>query len=174
MNQSPITLRRNRGFSLIEVTLAIGIMAFAMLPVMALLPIGLNIHRQAIDTTVSAQIISRVTHEVQQTDYSSLPLPPPNGTPLTYCFDDQGNLLTSGSSLSLFSSYTDNRRLYDVEATIYKPTALTGGTTPSLARVKIDVVSNPAHTSTVFNTDGSGNFITPNVSTYFSFVSKND
>jgi len=150
-------------------------MSFAILPVVALLPMGLNIQRQSIDATVSTQIISRVIHEVQQTNYSNLP----TSTPLTFCFDDQGNLLASGSDGTLFQSCTNSLRLYDAQATITKPTgipgSLVGGSSQNLGTVKIGIASNPGHSATLFNnTDVNGNYINSAVSTYFSFVSKND
>jgi len=159
------------GFSLVEVVLALGIMTFGLVPLMALLPIGLRVHRQAIEATVSSQIIARVTHEAQQTDYTNLP----NGSnyPLTFCFDDQGNVLSSGTSTVLFTTCKDSKRIYDVRATVNKaaslPTATNTSQSPSLARIQIDIASNPGAKPDVFTSGGSVPFLT-----YFSFVSKND
>jgi uncharacterized protein (TIGR02598 family) len=161
-----------RAFSLIEVVLAIGIMAFAIIPTVALLPLGLNVNRRAIEATVSSQILSRVTDEAQQTDFSTLP------PMFTFCFDDQGNLLASGSDATLFSTYTSPRRLYDVQALVNTTSTLpssTGiGSTATLAKITINVASNPGRSSTIFATGSNGVFSRPNVSTYFAFVSKND
>ena len=161
-------------FSLIEVTLAIGIMAFAVVPVVGLLPIGLRVHRDSMVAIASTQIVGRVTHELEQTDYSTLP-GVPNTTsvvtgPLTYYFDDQGDLLPSA---------TDSRRIYDVQATVNAPStlpALSGvtTTTASLARVEIDIGLNPGRSASIFARGSNGAFTNSNVSTYFAFVSKND
>lgn len=162
---------RRAAFSLVEVVLALGIMAFGLVPLMALLPIGLKVHRQAIDATVSSQIVARVAQEAQQMDYSNLP----DGAsqPLTYCFDDQGNLLATGNSLGLFTSCKDPKRIYDVKATVNKIADLPGDhpatRSPSLARIQIDIAANAAANPSVF-TPGSG---VP-VFTYFSLLSKND
>lgn len=74
-----------RGFSLVEVTLAIAIVAFAFVSLLGLLPTGLNIFKQAMDTSVSAQIAQRVAGELQQTDYFTLLK---NCTPNLTNFDD--------------------------------------------------------------------------------------
>jgi uncharacterized protein (TIGR02598 family) len=71
-----------RAFSLIEVVLAVGVVAFAFVAIMGLIPAGMGQFRQAIDTSVCAQIAQRVINDVQQADYStltdekSLPAPP--------------------------------------------------------------------------------------------------
>jgi len=112
-----------------------------------------------------------VTHEAQQTDYTNLP----NGSnyPLTFCFDDQGNVLSSGTSTVLFTTCKDSKRIYDVRATVNKaaslPTATNTSQSPSLARIQIDIASNPGAKPDVFTSGGSVPFLT-----YFSFVSKND
>ena len=161
-----------KGFSLIEVTLAVGIVSFAILPVMALLPIGLNINRQSIEATVSSQIIARITRELQQTDFSSLPSSP--SSPLTYCFDDQGNLLASGNNSALPALTSGQRalRIYDVLASVNKQSSLPGisGAISTLATVRIDIISDPAGSATIL----SGTFSKSNFSTYFAFISKND
>lgn len=165
-----------RGFSLVEVVLALGIMSFGVMPLVALLPIGLSVNRQAIGVTVATQIVSRVTQEAVQTDYSLLP----NGSsqPLTYCFDDQGNLLSSGTSGSLFATCTDRRRIYDVQATVNQDASLpaSGGAggastaqSASLARIKIDIGYNPGRNPNLFTSGANTAYLT-----YFTFVSKND
>ena len=168
----PFQCRRNAGFSLVEVVMALGIMSVGLVPLMALLPIGLKVHRQAIEVTVASQIVARVTHEAQQTDYTDLTLA--GNSPLTYCFDDQGNLLSSGKGdQTVFATCKDSKRIYDVRATVNQaaslPAAGSMAQSPSLARIQIDIASNPGARADVFSAGGSVPFLT-----YFSFVSKND
>lgn len=59
-------------FSLIETTLAIGIVAFAFVALMGLLPVGLTTFRRAIDTSVGSQIFQRVMTDAEQTDFDVL------------------------------------------------------------------------------------------------------
>jgi uncharacterized protein (TIGR02598 family) len=84
----------------VEVTLAIGIVAFAFVALFALLPVGLTTFRQAMDTSVTAQIFQRIVSEAQETDFDSLLVSAEEKGkgrnnqyyvfPLRY-FDDQGN-----------------------------------------------------------------------------------
>ena len=59
-------------FSLIEVTLAIGIVGFAFTTILGLLPAGLSNFRKAMDTEVEAQIVQQVTNEAMQADFDQL------------------------------------------------------------------------------------------------------
>ena len=84
------------GFSLVEVVLAIGIVAFAFVGLFALLPVGMGIFRTAMDTSVSAQIVQRVIGDATETEFDQLIADPANQAsgnyytlPLRY-FDDQG------------------------------------------------------------------------------------
>ncbi|MEZ0254532.1 MAG: Verru_Chthon cassette protein B [Chthoniobacter sp.] len=79
------------GFSLVEVVIAIGVIAFAFIPMMGMLPTGLNLSRQAIDATVEAQIAQQLTAEVQQTDFSRLEDLASSSVVNPYYFDDQGS-----------------------------------------------------------------------------------
>jgi len=62
----------SRAFSLIEVVLAVGVVAFAFVAIMGLIPAGMSQFRQAIDTSVCAQIAQRIINESQETDFTTL------------------------------------------------------------------------------------------------------
>jgi uncharacterized protein (TIGR02598 family) len=70
----PSAQNRNKAsaFSLIEVVLALGIIAMAFVPLMGLLPVGLSNFRGSIDQTVVAQIVQRLGNEAQQSDFESV------------------------------------------------------------------------------------------------------
>lgn len=123
------------GFSLVEVVLAIGIVAFAFLPLLGLMPIGLNTSRQAIDTTMEAQIVQQMTSLAQQTDFSNLPTMVKNPlvtTPasnLVY-FDGNGNITTAASAM------------YKASFSAPTSTVLPGGaTTSNLNTITIYILS---------------------------------
>lgn len=86
-----------RGFSLVEVTLAIGIVAFAFVALFSLLPVGMGVFREAMQTSVSAQIVQRVVSDATETEFEQLIAGDGNQAagsryytlPLRY-FDDQG------------------------------------------------------------------------------------
>lgn len=60
------------GFSLVEVTLAMGIISFAILTVMALMPVGLSTMRSAMDQTTETQIIRQLGGEILLTPFSEI------------------------------------------------------------------------------------------------------
>ncbi len=127
---------RTRGFSLVEVTLAIGIIAFAFVAIFGLLPAGLTSFRRAMDYSIGTQIVSRLTNEAIQTDYSELIKITPEAPMLRY-FDDQGNEVKD-----------DKDYLYSAEVSVVAPTELPNSitpATPSLATVTIKLANNPSH-----------------------------
>ena len=87
-------LKANGAFSLVEVVLAIGVVAVSFLSIFALLPAGMGLFHRAMDTSVSAEIVQRIVSDAEQTDFDSLIGNTTNGAyyslPLRY-FDDQGS-----------------------------------------------------------------------------------
>ena len=127
-----------RGFSLVEVVLCIGIVAFAFLGVFSLLPVGLSTFRQAIDNSLGSQIVQRLVGEAQQTDYPTLIAT----AAYQRYFDEQGNEVTS-----------DKDYLYTAEISVTAPTTLPNASTPptaSLATVTIKLANNPGHNPSPF------------------------
>lgn len=51
-------MRTNKGFSLVEVTLSVGIVAVAILVIMALMPVGISSQRQVVDETIASQLVA--------------------------------------------------------------------------------------------------------------------
>jgi len=159
--------RRNGGFNLIEVTVAIGIVAFAFVAILGLIPIGMTTFRQAMNTSVCSQIGQQVMNDVQETDWNDLmsttdgnpnannPTQPylllyappgtTNGQKVRY-FDYQGNeLAPNGGSTSPTGT------LYWVETRITPNASLPVSTgtynNSNLATVTIQVIDNPGNVS---------------------------
>jgi len=132
-------------FSLVEVTVAIGIVAFAFMGIMGLIPTGLNTFRQAIDLSVGSNIAQKVIREAQQTDFitligSNTSAFQQSSTPRY--FDDQGNELTTGSAAAI----------YQVNTCITPATPILGDAAtdnPNLATVTVQIANNPANLSIV-------------------------
>lgn len=76
-------------FSLVEVTIALGIVSFALISVLGMMPVGLSSMRAAMDQTTEAQISRRIAGEMMLTPFSRLDAWVSN-SPLY--FDDQGGL----------------------------------------------------------------------------------
>ena len=55
-----------------EVVLAVGVISFAFVAILGLLPAGLSQFRQAMDNSVGAQIAQRIMLECEQTDFDTL------------------------------------------------------------------------------------------------------
>jgi len=60
------------GFSLVEVAMALGIFAFAIIGLVGLIPVALTTHKEAKVSTVLSQIQQRLAAEVLLTDGASL------------------------------------------------------------------------------------------------------
>jgi uncharacterized protein (TIGR02598 family) len=83
------------------VVLALGVIACAFVPIMGLLPLGLDVSRQAMDVTVSAQVVQLLTGESLQMDFSELDTL--NSAPVSY-YDDQGNQCTAGANDAVYAA----------------------------------------------------------------------
>lgn len=148
----PLRLLCNRcGFSMVEVTLALGVVTFAMVSTMGLFSAGLGLFRHAIDTSIQSQITQCVMGSVRQTDFSRL-------AAMKLYFDDQGKEVTDNTAIS------NKKYLYMADLSVQNPTQLPSSisntTSTNLATVKVTIttVSNPASPfqySTVIASNGS-------------------
>jgi uncharacterized protein (TIGR02598 family) len=92
--QSPRSLKSPASaFSLVEVTLALGIVSVSLLSLIGLLPAGLGVLRESMDQTVHAQIVQRIAAGVVSSDFTSL------GNE-TLAFDQEGQLLKGAGDSS--------------------------------------------------------------------------
>lgn len=68
-------METRRGFSLVEVTLAIGIIGFALVAILALMPVGMNSSRDAIDAThtslIAQDLENRIKSSVTRATFSN-------------------------------------------------------------------------------------------------------
>ncbi len=94
------------GFSLVETALALGIIAFGLTALVALLPGGLSQFRTAMDLSIGAQIYQRVVTDVEQMEFDQL-LASGGSSPdqffalPTRFFDDQGNEVSENDALRI-------------------------------------------------------------------------
>jgi len=87
-DQSPLKDRQATAFSLVEVTMALGIVSFGLLSVMGLMPVGLSTLRNAMDQTVEGQIVQKVSGRFLLTPFSKLQTDYAAGT--NFYFDQEG------------------------------------------------------------------------------------
>jgi uncharacterized protein (TIGR02598 family) len=124
---------RIRAFTLIETVMAIGIISFALIGILGLMPAGMVTFQRAMDTSMSSHIVQQVVSNLQQGSFSDLS----QQQPILY-FDDQGNRLTGASESGV-------QALYYVNTVVQTPAALPGGPSSSLASVTVEIVKNPSH-----------------------------
>jgi uncharacterized protein (TIGR02598 family) len=120
--------RGEGGFSLIEVTIAMGVMAFAAIAILGIIPNGLAAATRSSQTTIAARLASEVQSEIQQVGFASFST---NSTNTTY-FDGDGKILTSNTGA-----------VYDVYRSV-EDCNLPGASAGSFKRVIVQVVKNPA------------------------------
>lgn len=134
---------RRGAFSLVEIALALGIVAFALVPVVGLLPIGLSSFKKGMDLSVSAQITQRIIDEAQQSDFEKLVGQNARSfaEPVRF-FSAQGEEQTAGQAGIIYRVNTVVNPL-----TLMPGASATGGgvSNPNIATVTVQVANNPAN-----------------------------
>jgi uncharacterized protein (TIGR02598 family) len=114
-----MTARSRSGFSLVEVTLALGVAAFCLLAVFGLLPIGLKTQQTAIEQTAATRIVSAAASDLRNTARTAtasslfaIPIPANTATSLsTLYFDTEGRYspaITANSRHRLTITFSPN------------------------------------------------------------------
>jgi uncharacterized protein (TIGR02598 family) len=151
---SPRNSRGAAAFSILEIAIAIGVVAFGFVALFGLLPTGLDIFRRALESSVSAQIVQHVAADAQQTDFATLQAQP---QVLRY-FDEEGTELLPAQS---------GQSIYTAQVTVTPTTKLPGSVSQNLITLAIKVAKDPGH---------SGDFSATTklqVGTYVAFVARN-
>ena len=95
-------LRATAAFSLVEVTLALGIAAFCLLAVFGLVPVGVQTNRNATSQTAATNIMAAVIADLRATPTTSMQFAitfGPNGTSTTRYFDSQAQCSCDSAGL---------------------------------------------------------------------------
>ena len=122
----------NGGFSLVEVAIAIGIISVAFIPILRLVPMGMNNFRNSSDTSIGAQISQQVVNQIQETDFTTLL----TAQQPTLYFDAYGAALPGA-----------NGALYDVCVRVSQAPVLPGAQSgnQNLATVTVQIANNPGN-----------------------------
>lgn len=91
---------RREGFSLVEVTLALGVAAFCLIVVFGLIPVGLLSNQAAVEQTVAVDLLSSVAADLRATPRTS----PPGQTAASqrYSIDIPANPVVTQRESTLF------------------------------------------------------------------------
>ena len=107
--------RKASGFTLVEVSIAVGILAVALVALLGLMPAGMTNFRKAMDISTTAQIAQRILLDMQQADFDQIVdaandkggqsvhftfTAPTRGSEQFRFFDEQGVELTSSNGTS--------------------------------------------------------------------------
>ena len=101
--ESPIRSMKKsaQAFSLIETALAIGVVSFALLAIVGVMPVGISVYQDAQNSSVETEIAGGVDNELQNAPYSTF-----SQTLAEYprYYDVDGNdITTSGSTGSIYA-----------------------------------------------------------------------
>ena len=123
----PYSAGSRRGFSLIEVTVALGILSFAMVGIIGLMPVGLGTMRDAIDESTTSLIARRLIGEYQQNAISEITN---RAFPVRW-FDVEGQEVPTESAVyqAATTPTADSPNLARVVIVVTKKNAATGGRT---------------------------------------------
>lgn len=99
---------RTRAFSLIEVTLSLGIVSFALTAILGLLPLGLSNYKKASDLTIRAQINQQLLSTIQRTPFDQLQSFGTEASPTELYFDHEGKELPASEK----DNFIYNARIY--------------------------------------------------------------
>jgi uncharacterized protein (TIGR02598 family) len=135
---NPQSGKASRGFTLVEVVLCLGVVGFAFVGLLGLLPVGLKTFRTAMDTSAQSQIAQRVATDIQQARFSDLNSSSYASDHFPQYFDDQGMVVSNAD---------DPNRIYTVSlASPASATSLPGvsGTGSSLLIFKLSIAARDA------------------------------
>lgn len=156
--------RAKAGFTLVEIAIAIGILAIALVALMGMLPGGLSNFRKAMDTSITAQIAQRILLDMQQADFDTVIdsqtsdkqdlsnlanftfTAPKRGSQQFRFFDEQGNELITTDGVTL-STTQKPALIYQVLIRIMPLAPQPANPTNSgiVSLVTIQIARNPAY-----------------------------
>lgn len=91
--------QHSQGFSIVEIALALGIVGFAFIALMGLLPAGLTTFRAAIDQTNEGRIMESLTSQTEAAEFNNLAkefdFPQSNAV---FYFDEEGTFIRRGTA----------------------------------------------------------------------------
>lgn len=138
----PVALRKGRfGFSLVEVTIAMGIVSFALITLLGIVPIGLMAAQDAMRQTANAHIIQQISGDLGRMSIGDLP--GYIATPQYYDFD--GQRLENAADATFVTTLAKS-------APSYPGSSQLDGLSDNFERVSITIRRPTEGTNTAFRT----------------------
>lgn len=132
------------GFSLVEVTLALGVAAFCLITIFGLLPLGIQTSQSSISQTAAASLLSSVVADLRATPKTS-----PTSLQYGIIFGAAKSLFFDGEGRSVTAADPNATPRYRV--TITFPSSPTGAFAPTFVSLKVTwpALVDPATTNPV-------------------------
>ena len=125
-----ISLPNSRGFSLVEVVIAIGILSFCLLAIFGLLPVGLSSNKASVEQSGAANIATAIVADLRATPKPpsnpespqyGLNIPPSSAASYTLFFRKDGKIAnTNPSSDPFYRAYVDIKEDAQSPATVVR------------------------------------------------------
>jgi len=128
-----------RGFSLIEITLALGIISFAGMTILGLLSSALGTLQESSFDLVAARIAADTRADLQQVELAG-------SAPQVLHYTPEGRVVPAGNPEGVFEVYRSET-----------PHPVPGQSTGRLRRVAVQIVHNPSHTPLPVDAQGRAN-----------------
>jgi uncharacterized protein (TIGR02598 family) len=144
--------RTNSAFSLVELTLALGVAAFCLLAVFGLMPVGVQTNRNATSQTAATNILTSVVSDLRgsppnQQPSSKYGIFRGKGNPTTVCFDGRGGWFKlTGISTVCPANYPVYRLFVQVDNTT---TGTVAYPAQAYLRVTWPAAANPSATPSI-------------------------
>ncbi len=125
-----LPVRGSRGFSLVELVLAIGIVSFAFMAILGMLPVSLATFNKSINATVESQIAQRLQSAAAQTPFANI-----NNIASDSYYDDEGFPATASDFI------------YHARLTVPAPLVTVGGASggvvqPRVKKLELQIAKN--------------------------------
>lgn len=119
------------GFSLVEVTISLGLVAFIAVSVIGLLPTGLSAMRNAVSQTVEAQIVRSIAGQSVVANFTNLTA----GSP--FYFDHEGQSMASADNATYTVTVSQHAPVFPGSE------RAAAGLSESLVNLRIEIVGRP-------------------------------
>lgn len=134
-----------RGFSLVEISLAIGVMAFGLVSILGLMPVGLTLFKDTMKQATVTKIVENIAVEARQTDFDDLKT---EQNANTRWFNAEGNRVTED----------DESRIFYVSTAVNEVSTIPGdnyNSTEHLYQLEIQVAYAPEHPGDPLSSGGT-------------------